>query len=381
MPYLLTFEDGSTIAYTYDANGKKLQTIHNIGGSTVTKDYCRNVIYENGVAKLLLTDAGYITLTDKKHHFFLQDHQGNNRVVADESGNIEETNHYYPFGGTFASAVSSTQPYKYNGKELDTKNGLNWYDYGARMYDPAIGRWHAGDPVAEEFYRISPYAYCYNSPILLVDPNGMWPTWGGIKRGFNNALNTSMSFANGAVRAVADNMLWGNTSLRETGIYSSASAYNAGQDVGDMVSIFIGGAEVIKGAGEVTAGVLGTPETAGTSLAVSAKGAVDVTHGSLMATSGAMKLFSRKGRVNESNDSEYSKSSGRNEPHSNLDKRQQASNNYKTAKENYDKLKSKANKTAEQKKELETLRKQKDRYKKQMDYTGDHDHQKGRGGN
>ena len=371
LPYLLTFEDGSTIAYTYDANGKKLQTIHNIGGSTVTKDYCRNVIYENGVAKLLLTDAGYITLTDKKHHFFLQDHQGNNRVVADESGNIEETNHYYPFGGTFASAVSSTQPYKYNGKELDTKNGLNWYDYGARMYDPAIGRWHAGDPVAEEFYRISPYAYCYNSPILLVDPNGMWPTWGGIKRGFNNALNTSMSFANGAVRAVADNMLWGNTSLRETGIYSSASAYNAGQDVGDMVSIFIGGAEAIKGAGEVTAGVLGTPETAGASLTVSAKGAVDVTHGSLMATSGAMKLFSRKGRVNQSNDSEYSKTSGRNGPHSNLDKRQQASNNYKTAKENYDNLNSKPLKTQEENKLLKKLEKQVKHWKKKQDFPGE----------
>lgn len=108
-----------------------------------------------------------------------------------------------------------------------------------------------------------------------------------------------MSFANGAVRAVADNMLLGSTSLRETGIYSSASAYNAGQDIGDVVSLFIGGAEVLTGAGEVTAGVLGTPETAGASLAVSAKGAVDVTHGSLMATSGAMKLFSRKGRANE----------------------------------------------------------------------------------
>lgn len=208
--------------------------------------------------------------------------------------------------------------------------------------------------------------------------DGMWPTWGGIKRGFSSALNAGMSFANGAVRAVADNMLWGSTSLRETGIYSSASAYNAGQDIGDVVSIFIGGTETIKGAAEVTAGVVGTPETAGASLTVSAKGAVEITHGALMATSGARKLFSRKGRANESG---YSKTSGKNEPHSNLDKRQQASNNYKTAKDNYNKLKSKANKTVEDKKELETLRKQRDRYKKQMDYTGDHDHQTGRGGN
>ena len=229
--------------------------------------------------------------------------------MIDETGKVEERNDYYPFGGLMASSSVSTQPYKYNGKELDRKGGLDWYDYGARHYDATLGRWHVVDLMAEKYYGVSPYSYCLNNPILLIDPNGMWPTWGGIKKSLNKTLDTSMSFANGAVRAVADNMLLGSTSLRETGIYSSASAYNAGQDIGDVVSLFIGGAEVLTGAGEVTAGVLGTPETAGASLAVSAKGAVDVTHGSLMATSGAMKLFSRKGRANESNDSEYAKTS------------------------------------------------------------------------
>lgn len=381
LPCRIEFEDGNITSYLYAADGTKLRTTHIIGNDTTVTDYCDNVIYENGIAKMLSTETGYVSLTDGKYHYYLKDHQGNNRVVADENGKVEERNDYYPFGGLMASSSVSAQPYKYNGKELDRKGGLDWYDYGARHYDATLGRWHVVDLMAEKYYGVSPYSYCLNNPILLIDPNGMWPTWGGIKKSLNKTLDTSMSFANGAVRAVADNMLLGSTSLRETGIYSSASAYNAGQDIGDVVSLFIGGAEVITGAGEVTAGVLGTPETAGASLAVSAKGAMDVTHGSLMATSGAMKLFSRKGRVNKSNDSEYAKTSGRNEPHANLDKRQQASNNYKIAKENYDKLKSKANKTAEEKKELETLRKQKDRYKKQMDYTGDHDHQTGRGGN
>ncbi len=102
----------------------------------------------------------------------MQDHQGNNRVVVDQTGQKEEVNHYYPFGGTFASAEKSIQPYKYNGKELDTKNGLNWYDYGARYYDVAIGRWNAVDPLAEKYYGISPYAYCVNNPISLIDPDG-----------------------------------------------------------------------------------------------------------------------------------------------------------------------------------------------------------------
>ena len=76
-----------------------------------------------------------------------------------------------------------------------------------------------------------------------------------------------------------------------------------------------------------------------------------------MGTSGFMKLFSKKGRVSEgsNNGSGYSKSSGKNEKHSNIDKRQQAANDYSTAKEKYDNLKSKTNKTAKEKKELETL--------------------------
>ena len=74
----------------------------------------------------------------------MKDHQGNNRVVVDEEGTVEEVNHYYPFGGVFSS-TGDAQPYKYNGKELDRKGGLDWYDYGARMYDAALGRFMKTD--------------------------------------------------------------------------------------------------------------------------------------------------------------------------------------------------------------------------------------------
>ena len=303
LPSRVMFANGNSISYLYDAAGRKLRTVHVLEGDSVTTDYCGNVVYENGVPQILLTEVGYVSLTDGKYHYYLKDHQGNNRVVVDEEGTVEEVNHYYPFGGVFSS-TGDAQPYKYNGKELDRKGGLDWYDYGARYYDAALGRWHVVDPMSEKYYGVSPYLYCVNNPILLVDPNGMWPTWRGIRNGLNNALNTTLSFANGAVRAVTDNILLGSTSLRETGIYSSAGAYNVGQDVGDVISLFIGGAEVIRGSGEVAAGLLGSPETGGVSLTVSTKGVVDVTHGSLMATSGAMKLFSRKGRVNENSSSD-----------------------------------------------------------------------------
>ena len=99
---------------------------------------------------------------------------GNNRVVLGENGAIEQVNHYYPFGGMMgeSKSLASSQRYKYNGKELDRTHGLDWYDYGARMYDPALARWMVPDPLAEKYYNVSPYAYCHDNPINAIDPDG-----------------------------------------------------------------------------------------------------------------------------------------------------------------------------------------------------------------
>ena len=172
LPQVVTFSNGNTITYLYTADGRKLRTVHVTNGTATTTDYCGNVIYENGIQKLLLTEEGYINLNSPTtYYYYLKDHQGNNRVVVSSSGTVMETNHYYPFGGVF-STNTNIQPYKYNGKELDTKTDLNWYDYGARHYDAALGRWFVADPLSEKYYATSPYAYCVNNPIKLIDTDG-----------------------------------------------------------------------------------------------------------------------------------------------------------------------------------------------------------------
>ena len=172
LPSTVSFSDGSTITYTYGADGTKLRTVHKIGSTTTTTDYCGNVIYENGTQKLLLTEEGYINLTGtQQYHYYLKDHQGNNRVVINQSGTVEETNHYYPFGGVFGT-TGNTQPYKYNGKEFDTKKGLNWYDYGARHYDAVLGRFITVDALYDKHFKVSPYVYCGNEPVGRIDPDG-----------------------------------------------------------------------------------------------------------------------------------------------------------------------------------------------------------------
>jgi len=95
-----------------------------------------------------------------------------NCVVFNQSGTIEQTNHYYPFGMTFGEGIdNSDNRYKYNGKELDRMHGLDLYYYGARHYD-AICRWGAVDPLAEKYYSISPYVYCAGNPVNRIDPVG-----------------------------------------------------------------------------------------------------------------------------------------------------------------------------------------------------------------
>ncbi|MFG5856817.1 RHS repeat-associated core domain-containing protein, partial [Dysgonomonas sp. Shenzhen-Wh21] len=182
--------------YTYSAGGQKLKVVQKwnpnysttpvIGSAintaaltqTKTTDYVDNKIYENGTLKRILVDGGYIE--GGVYHYYLTDHLGNNRVVLNASGTVIQKNHYYPFGTTFAESTvteQGKQPYKYNGKELDQMHGLNLYDYSARYYESAIGRFLSVDPLAELHYDNSPYAYVLNNPLKYIDINGMDTTY------------------------------------------------------------------------------------------------------------------------------------------------------------------------------------------------------------
>ena len=68
------------------------------------------------------------------YHFYVQDHQGNNRLVLSASGGVEEVNSYYPYGGMMSMSTASTQRFKYNGKELNQHSYMMWYDYGAKQF-------------------------------------------------------------------------------------------------------------------------------------------------------------------------------------------------------------------------------------------------------
>ena len=91
--------------------------------------------------------------------------------VVDAQGNVLEQNDYYPYGGLFGESASR-QSYKYSGKELETMNGLNTYDFHARPYYYPVLQFHSPDLLCETCYHVSPYLYCLGNPIMYIDNDG-----------------------------------------------------------------------------------------------------------------------------------------------------------------------------------------------------------------
>jgi RHS repeat-associated protein len=112
--------------------------------------------------------------------YYHPDHLGSSSYISDANGEVSQHLEYFAFGETFVEEHSNTSytPYLFNGKELDDETGL--YYYSARYFDPKTGIFESVDPLAEE--TMTPYAYCNNNPINLIDPNGKlalenWEMW------------------------------------------------------------------------------------------------------------------------------------------------------------------------------------------------------------
>ncbi|MCK6606875.1 MAG: DUF6443 domain-containing protein [Flavobacterium sp.] len=219
LPMQITFVNGTSIQYLYNAVGQKVRKIVSQLDVTTT-DYMGGFQYVAGKLSFFPHSEGYITATPKKsavgapisysfnYVYQYKDHLGNNRlsfannILSPGSMKILEENHYYPFGlkhtnyntdqyefvevengndyyvniSQLPAGGVSSYKYKYNGQEWQDELGLNVTAMDYRQYDGAIGRFNGMDKLAEMSHNLTPYRFGFNNPVFWSDPSGLFET-------------------------------------------------------------------------------------------------------------------------------------------------------------------------------------------------------------
>ena len=166
------------INYYYNFDGAPLTKPSPFGGTRLSRAGLKGARIRS--LKYLITPYGRAVKNGSSwiYEYNLTYHLGNVRVVIRKGANnlaeLIQQKHYYPFGMEISniSLGTGTNKYLYNGKEIQDDFNLYWYDYGARFYDPQLGRWHSVDPLAEKYINQSPYHFSGNNPIRFIDFDG-----------------------------------------------------------------------------------------------------------------------------------------------------------------------------------------------------------------
>lgn len=277
MPRTITFGTNHKLDFLYDHTGKKLKATYTNGATVYTIDYVDGIRYEQNQLVYLHTAEGRARRNGSTYiyEYDLKDHLGSVRVTfrpdpgdaTQTTAQVLQQNSYYPYGmPMYGDAVNNLNlayvsgeksKFLYSDKELYDQGGLNWFDHGSRMYDPAIGRWSAMDP-AEQF--ANPYLAMGNNPAIFVDPNGEWIhlAVGAFIGGVSNWLSNGAQFnAKG---------------LGYFGVGAAAGAIGAGVGAG-VSSALVGGSFGAGFVGSSTALSVGSGFMSSSAVGVTAGGA------------------------------------------------------------------------------------------------------------
>jgi len=206
-------ELGIITSFVYDGDGGRVRKTTDDGRGTINSTTYIGSLFEKDsdgtTRKHIFAGANRVCTVTKDEargtmdaSYYHSDHLGSSSVITDASGNLAEHYEYTPYGTTAVSELvsrpSSLIRYLYTGKELDSTTGL--YFYGARYYDPTIGRFITADTIVQSPYdpqSLNRYSYCRNNPINYVDPTGH--SW------FSKFFKKVGDFFSGIGKAIAGN--------------------------------------------------------------------------------------------------------------------------------------------------------------------------------
>lgn len=147
-----------------------------------------------------------------KMYIFVSDRLGSIRAVVDlGEREVCEENDYYAFGSRIPGGEQLIENrWRYSGKEeQEALSDLPYIDFGARLYNPRLGRWLSPDPLAEKYHSLSPFNYCGNDPVNKFDPDGREVVVPTVPIWFNNphlAIEMLSAFASAVSSAVVPAM-------------------------------------------------------------------------------------------------------------------------------------------------------------------------------
>ncbi len=246
----------ATIAYLSDAENRRIT--RSVGGTLE-----RAWLYQDALNPIaeLDPDGTVVTrfiygsranvpdyiLKDQVRYRIITDLRGSVRLVANSAtGEIIQRLDYGPFGEVLADTNPGFQPFGFAGGLYDADTGL--VRFGARDYDPSVGRWTAKDPIRFAGGQANLYAYVGNDPVNLIDPSGLWANLlGGALVGGGIDL-ASQLIANGGRLDCVD---WA-----QTGVAAVSGAVLSGVGARVMAALRGGGAAAASGASNAAQGAL-----------------------------------------------------------------------------------------------------------------------------
>ncbi|MFZ3254258.1 MAG: RHS repeat-associated core domain-containing protein, partial [Syntrophales bacterium] len=264
----MTSKNGTAIAYDYDNRPTS------IGASTFVYDYAGQRVKKNGTVyigniyectggvctKYIFAGGTRIAMkSGSTVNYYHTDHLGSSSIVTNASGTKVEEIYYYPYGATRSNSGSVNVKHKYTGQEEDAETGL--YYYGARYYDPSIGRFISADTIVPNPsypQSLNRYSYGYNNPIIYTDPNGHNPfvigfIIGALIAGIQSDWDFEAMVVGGVIGGISGGVFAEASSLTQTalgGVVQSGTS-------GGMISGMVGGGAAGATAGGLSAAYYG----------------------------------------------------------------------------------------------------------------------------